>query len=78
MHLIIYPQGGTLDWIGCFSTVEEAEAQVREEKGPPKIFQRGPRKGQPDPDSRRATHYYIKDKKYDHYEIVDLMTWMRK
>ena len=55
-----YPSQDTGDWIGCFSTREEAEAQIRT----------------PGRDRRWAVeHPRFGETDVDWYEIVDLRDW---
>lgn len=70
-----YPQYSTMDWVGCFETREEAEAQVTSETKYETIT-RGKDKGKK---NSVGTVYSIKGKdyKYDWYEIVDLMDWIK-
>ncbi len=63
-----YPAPGTDDWIGCFSTKEDAEEEVIEVVVPKyrnKKFGDG-----------MVTKWSIRDMEYDWYEIVDLREWM--
>jgi hypothetical protein len=63
-----YPSYGTGDWIGCFSTKEDAEEEVIEVVVPKyrnKKFGDG-----------IVTKWSIRDMEYDWYEIVDLREWM--
>jgi hypothetical protein len=55
-----YPSQDTGDWIGCFSTREEAEAQIRTPGSERGIRVQHPRFGETD---------------VDWYEIVDLRDW---
>ena len=55
-----YPSQDTGDWIGCFSTREEAEAQIRTPGRSRGLQVQHPRFGETD---------------YDWYEIVDLRDW---
>lgn len=72
-----YPGGGTDDWVCCFKTREEAEADV-EELAEDTFFLRGPRKGQLK--ERRRCGYRIKSwgRDVDGYEIVDLREWSER
>jgi hypothetical protein len=71
-----YPQGDTSDWIGCFSTYEEALEQV-EFVVSHDYYTKGKNKGE-----IKSTHttYKVKGGEYgarecDWYEIVDLREW---
>jgi hypothetical protein len=55
-----YPSQDTGDWIGCFSTREEAEAQIRTPGRFRELQVQHPRFGETD---------------VDWYEIVDLRDW---
>ena len=66
-----YPQSGDGDWVDMFETREEAEAQVIT-KQEHEYFSRGPRKGQI---KESHTIRYIKDRRIDWYEVIDLETW---
>jgi hypothetical protein len=71
-----YPQGGTSDWIGCFSTYEEALGQVQFVVSHD-YYTKGKNKGEIK--STRTT-YKVKGGEYgargcDWYEIVDLRGW---
>jgi hypothetical protein len=57
-----YPRGGTDNWIGCFATREEAEAQVFVAKEP----------------FYGIMIKMVNGKPVDWYEIVDLEEWMNK
>ncbi len=63
-----YPAPGTDDWIGCFSTKEDAEEEVIEVVVPKyrnKKFGDG-----------MVTKGSIRDMEYDWYEIVNLLDWI--
>ena len=71
-----YPSADTGDWIGCFSTYEEAKAQV-EVKERHDYYTKGKNKGE-----IKSTHrdYIVKGGTYgdmscDWYDIVDLRKW---
>ena len=71
-----YPSASTGDWIGCFSTHEEAKAQV-EVKERHVYYTKGKNKGE-----IKSTHrdYNVKgwtygDRTCDWYEIIDLREW---
>jgi hypothetical protein len=70
-----YPRHGTRDWVGCFETREEAQAQVTKVSHHDRIT-RGPRKGQ-----IKSTWYTYKIEnsphEFDWFEIVDLRDWVR-
>jgi hypothetical protein len=60
-----YPSSKTGDWIGCFSTREEAENNIFKEP----FMHRG----------ITLYRYKINDHDYvDWYEIIDLEEWMNK
>lgn len=69
-----YPQSGTENWIGCFSTFEEAESAVSKTQNH-ELFLKGPRKGQIKSTSET---YKINGRNYDWYEVVNLMDWISK
>ena len=71
-----YPQSGTNDWVEVFETREEAESKVVKKQGPHDLFSKGPRKGQIKREGE--WYYYIGERKYDWYEIVDLEEWIRR
>ena len=63
-----YPGSATSDWIGCFSTEEDAKEKVVEVMVPKyrnKKFGDG-----------MVTKWSIRDMEYDWYEIVDLREWI--
>jgi len=66
-----YPSVDTGDWIGCFSTIEEAREQI-EYIDHPQFFIRGKMKGQ-----LKSNHitYKIGDMEFDWYHIEDLREW---
>ena len=71
-----YPSADTGDWVGCFSTYEEAKAQV-EVKERHDYYTKGKNKGE-----IKSTHrdYIVKGGTYgdmscDWYDIVDLRKW---
>ena len=71
-----YPSAYTGDWIGCFSTREEARAQV-EVKEHHNYYTKGKNKGEI---KSTYTEYVVKggtygDRKCDWYEIIDLREW---
>lgn len=71
-----YPSADTDDWIGCFSTYEEAKAQV-EVKEYHEYYTKGKNKGEI---KSTHNHYVVKggtygDRRCDWYEIVDLREW---
>jgi hypothetical protein len=63
-----YPLSGTGDWIGCFSTKEDAEEEVIEVVVPK---YRNKKFG-----DEMVRKWSIRDMEYDWYEIVDLREWM--
>jgi hypothetical protein len=69
-----YPSSGTGDWVGCFSSYEEAESKV---EGVEKftLITKGPLKGQKE---YSHTEYRINGGEYlkDWYKIVDLDDWI--
>jgi hypothetical protein len=74
-----HPSADTGDWIGCFSTYEEAKAQV-EVKERHDYYTKGKNKGE-----IKSTYrdYIIKcgtygDTRCDWYEIVDLREWTER
>ena len=74
-----YPESGTGDWIGCYDSYEDANKEIAKIPTEPRLFLSGPRKGQVNPNKRpKPEDIEIKGQKYDWYEIVDLMEWMRK
>jgi hypothetical protein len=66
-----YPSADTGDWIGCFSTIEEAREQI-EYIDHPRFFTQGKMKGQ-----LKSNHitYKIGDREFDWYHIEDLREW---
>ena len=64
----------TENWIGCFSTFEEAESAVSKTQNH-ELFLKGPRKGQIKSTSET---YKINGRNYDWYEVVNLMDWISK
>ena len=68
-----YPEHGTHDWQGCFSSASEAEEKVRRVEYHDK-FVKGPRKGQI---KSTTSTYEIAGQNYDWYEVVDLREWIR-
>ena len=72
-----YPSAYTGDWVGTFSTREEAEAAVRKIEHH-EHFRRGPRKGQVKEtrEEYRVNHPNYGDCNVDWYVIVDLREWM--
>lgn len=69
-----YPQGGTEDWKGCYSTYEEAKARITIEETPI-FFMQGKRKGQVKEIQKRT---YLDGYHIDWYDIIDLEEWMNK
>jgi hypothetical protein len=69
-----YPQSDTRDWIGCFSTYEEAASKVTfvEHK---RIITHGKRKGQ---EEITGSSHQIDGRNYDWWEVVDLRVWIEK
>jgi len=69
-----YPERGTGDWIGCFSTYEEAATKVTfvEHK---RIITHGKRKGQEEITGRS---HQIDGRNYDWWDIFDLREWTEK
>lgn len=74
-----YPESGDGNWIGCFDTYQEADNLVIKTPVPPQVFESGKRKGLIKPNQGYIPPVcYINDRKYDWYQIVDLMEWMTK
>jgi hypothetical protein len=77
-----YPQPGTMDWVGCFTTYEEAYKCVKHVTEPLKLFTKGPRKGQPKPNQIRKTHYVVtfpqsgEERIRNWFTIIDLTNWI--
>ena len=69
-----YPSADTGDWIGCFSTVEEAREQI-EYIDHPQFFNTGKMKGQI---KTNDISYRIGGRVFDWYEIVDLREWTER
>jgi hypothetical protein len=69
-----YPDRGTGDWIGCYSSYEEANELVKFEEID-EYFLRGPRKGQTKETRQKL---FVNGLERDWYEIVDLDEWMNK
>ena len=69
-----YPDRGTGDWIGCFNTYEEAQAQVKIEEVHD-YYLKGPRMGEIKETHKRCI---INGHEHDWYDIVDLEEWMNK
>lgn len=69
-----YPQSGTSDWIGAFSSYEDAEVQV-EKLVNHTYYQSGKKKGQI---QFTECFYKINDNVYDWFEIVDLKEWINR
>jgi hypothetical protein len=67
-----YPQSGTDDWVGCFSSWDEARAQVKVEEIH-EYFSKGPRKGQI---KQTREQLFVNGNEEDWYDIVDLEEWM--
>jgi hypothetical protein len=69
-----YPEASTGDWIGCFSTYEEAVSKVTfvEHK---RMITHGKRKGQEEITGRSPQ---IDGRNYDWWEVVDLQDWIEK
>jgi hypothetical protein len=65
---------GTEDWIGCFSTREEAEAQIKWEEIC-EYYSKGPRKGQI---KKTLKNLSVNGINIYWYNIVDLEEWMNK
>jgi hypothetical protein len=67
-----YPKSSTEDWVGCFSSREEALSKVSviEHK---RTLTKGKNKGLEVVASRS---YQIGDRVVDWYEIIDLTSWM--
>lgn len=67
-----YPESDTKDWIGTFSTYEEARAKVSfvEHK---RIITHGKKKGQ---EEITGSSYQIDGRSYDWWEIEDLRPWI--
>jgi hypothetical protein len=68
-----YPQSDTRDWIGCFSTYEEAKSKVTfiEHK---RTITNGKLKGQ---EEIIGKSYQIDGINYDWWEIEDLEIWIK-
>ena len=69
-----YPQRGTEDWIGCFSSYKEAEELIKKEEIH-EYFSRGPRKGEI---KETREKLFVNGQERDWYDIVDLEEWMNK
>jgi lipoate-protein ligase B len=69
-----YPEAYTGNWIGCFSTYEEAATKVIlvEHK---RIITHGKRKGQ---EEITGKSHQIDGRDYDWWDIVDLREWTEK
>jgi hypothetical protein len=69
-----YPEAYTGNWIGCFSTYEEAATKVTlvEHK---RIITHGKRKGQEEITGRS---HQIDGRDYDWWDIFDLREWTEK
>jgi len=68
-----YPEAYTGDWIGCFSTFDEAKSKVSFVEHKRKILF-GALKGK-----EEITHssYQINGKNFDWYDIIDLQDWIK-
>ena len=71
-----YPDSGTGNWIGTFTTKEDAEKTIEKIQDPLETFSKGPKKGQVKPDQKVTHSYRINERIYDWYEIVDLTEWL--
>ncbi len=71
-----YPDYGTGDWRGSFTTKEDAEKAVEKIQDNLETFSKGPRKGQVKPNQKVTHSYKINERIYDWYEIVDLIEWL--
>lgn len=61
-----YPEKGTLDWVGCFETIESAESQIQIHKKITWFLGK-----------KEETQYFvINNKIVDWYDIVDLRKWV--
>jgi len=69
-----YPQSGTDDWIGTYSTYEEAKSKV-EYIEDIEVFSRGPRKGEK---KSSSFSYQIDGRRLDWFEIIDLREWINR
>jgi len=69
-----YPEGGTGDWIGCYSSYEEAEAQIKFEETY-EYYSKGTRKGEIKETYKKI---FVNGQEHDWYDIVDLEEWMNK
>lgn len=69
-----YPQSYTDDWIGCFATREEAEAQIKFEETY-EYYSKGTRKGEIKETYKKI---FVNAQERDWYDIVDLEEWMNK
>lgn len=69
-----YPQAATEDWIGCFSSREEALSKVAtiEHK---RVVTKGKNKGQ---EEITGQSYRIGESIFDWFEIIDLREWMER
>jgi len=69
-----YPEAYTGNWIGCFSTYEEAATKVTlvEHK---RIITHGKRKGQ---EEITGKSHQIDGRDYDWWDIFDLREWTEK
>jgi len=70
--LYYYPQTGTEDWIGTYSSQEDAEKEIKTIEHT-RTITKGKRKGEKE---LEYTRYQIKDSEYDWYEIIDLRDWI--
>jgi len=69
-----YPDRGTGDWIGCYSSYEEAKELIKFEETY-EYFSKGPRKGEIKETIKKL---FVDGKDRDWYEVVDLEEWMNK
>jgi hypothetical protein len=77
-----YAEPGTMDWVACFPTYEEAYKYIKHVREPLKVFTRGPRKGQPKPNQIPKGHYVVTfphsgEERIRHwFKIIDLTNWI--
>jgi len=70
-----YPQSGTNNWIACFETYAQAEAEVTKEALPRILYSKGPRKGQINEEYPEEFRYFINGRTYGWYGIINLREW---
>lgn len=69
-----YPQAATEDWIGCFSTRDEALSKVVviEHK---RVLTKGKNKGQ---EKITGQSFRVGESIFDWFEIIDIREWMER